>query len=218
MDFNDKNNAIEKFYDDYKTFNETTKKTFSRLVNKLLNDNYIYGGIEEDNTHDDYYEISNLQDSISSYLRMIDYELILKSDYKIYYIETLENRNRLRLKKFETVVLLILRLLYYKESMSADGNSNIKVSYSEIIDEINLTKIFKDKEINKTQLNETLKLFKRYKIVDFISSNLENDSLITIYPTIIFVVDVFNIEELNKNIESFKKIYKEENEGEVNED
>lgn len=200
-----KNEALEKFNEEYKTLTETKKDTFSRLVNKLLKDNFVYVSI--DNDKQDYYSILNYRNMIEAYLSIIDYNLIHDDNNKVFYIETNTDRNKISLKKVDTVILLVLRLLYYKGSHEVTLNSNssnVIIKMSDLIENINNTAIFTN-ESYKTDMLNSLRLLRRYKIIGFNFQKLDDEAVIAIYPTILQVVKNANIESLNDRLESFIK-------------
>ncbi len=201
----DKTGALEKFEELYRGFTDTKREQFSRLVNKLLKDNFIYVSIDSDKQ--DYYQILNYRNAIEAYLSIIDYNLIHDDNNKVFYIETLIDRNKIKLKKIDTVVLLVLRLMYYKgqHEVTLDSHgANVTIKVIDLIDTINNTTIFSD-ESYKTDLLNSLKLLKRYKIVGFNFTSITLDALITIYPTILQVVKNDNIKSLNDKLESYVK-------------
>ena len=199
----DKLDASEKFYNEYKLLTETKKNTFSHLVNKLLKDNFIYAQLDTDKS--DYYSLINYREIIESYLSIIDYNLLHDDNNKVFFIETKEDRNRIRLKKIDTVVLLVLRLMYYKGQRSINSlsnASNVNIISSELVENINNTNIFSN-ETYKSELLNSLKLLRRYKIIGFDFKKFEDDSVISIYPTILQVVRNDNINSLNDLINSY---------------
>lgn len=199
----DKITASENFYNGYKELSDIKKKTFSALCNKLLKDNFIYGGIESDKT--DYYSILNYRDLIESYFSMIDYNLLHDDNNKVFFIETSEDRNRIRLRKVDTILLLVLRLLYYtgqKQVTLSSNTSDVYVKTSDLIENINNTNIFSN-DSYKTELMNSLKLLRRYKIVSFDFKQFTDDSIIAIYPTILQVVKSENINGLNDRLNSY---------------
>lgn len=195
-----KNIICEEYYKSYTALTDTRKKTFSRLCNKLLSDNFIYASKQEDKN--DYYEILSMKRLIESFFLMMDYDLIHVDTYKLFYIQTNADRNRIRLKKIETVILLILRLLYQKGSLDINSSSDITTTLGKLMTEINQTGIFKNQLSNTEYLN-TLRLMKRYKIIGFDFNDLKEDNVIYIYPTILYVVKIENINMLNEKIKTY---------------
>ena len=210
-----KNKACEDYSKEYISLNDTKKIVFSKLCNKLLNDNFIYASKQED--YSDYYRVLGMHDLIENFFSMIDYDLVHIDTYKIFYIQTNADRNRLKLKKFETVMVLILRLLYHKGSLDVNSSSDISTTLGKIIMEINQTSIFKN-QISKTDYKNALTLLRRYKLIDFSNIDFEKeDSVIVIYPTILYVAKVDNIDMLNQKIKTYLTL-KESDDNEVSED
>ncbi len=211
-----KNIACEEFNKEYLALSDTKKDNFSRLINKLLNENFIYSPDGDSKDRTDYYDILSMKSIIENYFKMIDFDLIHVDTYKIFYIRTNADRNRIRLKKLDTVILLILRLLYHKINLSVNLSKDIRTTLGELIQEINKTGIFKV-NLNKTELITSLKTLKRYKLINFNFNDLNEDNVIFIYPTILYVVTIDDIDLLNEKIKKYS-ILKEDEENEISED
>ena len=100
-----RNLACEEYAKGYIELTDTRKNTFSRLCNKLLNDNFIYAYRQED--RNDYYEILSMKKLIENYFSMMDFDLVHVDSYKLFYIQTNADRNRIRLKKLDTIIVLV---------------------------------------------------------------------------------------------------------------
>lgn len=105
--------------------------------------------------------------------------------------------------KLETVIVLVLRLLYHKGSLNVNSSSDISTTLGNIITEINQTGIFKT-QVPKTDYKNALTLLRRYKLVDFKFTDFEKeDNVIIIYPTILYVAKIDNIDMLNQKINTY---------------
>ena len=204
--------ACERFAAIYTTLNETKKNALARLINKLLTENFIYGQIQDD--RNDYYAILENREAIRDFLLMAGFELIHKDTQKIFYLYSETERNRIKLKKLETVLLLILRLEYYKKSKAIDANTNVSVDSYDVISELQNTGIVKGNLV-KTDLIEALKTLKRNKLINFDVNQGEISNIIEIYPTVALIVTTDDIAALNARIESFTQ---KENDDETDED
>ena len=193
--------ACERFAAIYMTLNETKKAAFARLVGKLLTENFVYGQVQDD--RNDYYAILENKEVIQDYLLMIGYELVHKDTQKIFYIETENERNKVKLKKLETVLLLIFRLEYYKKSKAIDSNTNISVDSYDVISELQNTGIMRDK-LNKTELYDAFRVLRRHKLINFEIRDGEISNVIEIYPTVALIVTSDDLQALNARIESYK--------------
>lgn len=211
-----RDNACKEFYEEYLKCTDTKKNTFSRLCNKLMNDNYIYGQKAED--RQDYYSILEYKSMLENYFSLIDYDLLHDDNYKIFFIKTNADRNRLKLKKLDTVILLILRYLYYKGSLNITSSSNITTTISDLNNELNKTGIFKS-PITMTEYKNSFSMLKRFKVIDFQCTDFKEDNIILIYPTILYIVRSEDITVLQQRISSYSTNKSEEEEiDEVSED
>lgn len=214
MSFTLKNTTAKSFNDQYSELTETDKYAFSRLCNKLLNENFIYGQLQADKT--DYYAILKFRDLIENYFDLIDYQLSHDDTRKIFFLESTADRNRIKLKKIESVLLVLLRRAYYvKSKETVDSNVNISITIDELIDSLVQTNIYKDK-LAKTQIIDALKVLKRFKLINFDGKNYEINNVIEIFPMVSLVVKINDIDQLNIKLKTYKS--KEDDEDETDED
>ena len=214
MSFTSKNTTEKSFNDQYSELTETDKYAFSRLCNKLLNENFIYGQLQADKT--DYYAILKFRDLIENYFDLIDYQLSHDDTRKIFFLESTADRNRIKLKKIESVLLVLLRRAYYvKSKETVDSNVNISITIDELIDSLVQTNIYKDK-LAKTQIIDALKVLKRFKLINFDGKNYEINNVIEIFPMVSLVVKINDIDQLNIKLKTYKS--KEDDEDETDED
>ena len=78
--------AAKDFFDNYDLLKDNDRELFSRLCNKLLTNNFIYGQIKSD--REDYRDINRLKTEITNYFYLIDYSLEHDSNYKIFYLRS----------------------------------------------------------------------------------------------------------------------------------
>ena len=214
MSFTSKNTTAKSFNDQYNELTETDKYAFSRLCNKLLNENFIYGQLQADKT--DYYAILKFRDLIENYFDLIDYQLSHDDTRKIFFLESTADRNRIKLKKIESVLLVLLRRAYYvKSKENINTNVNISITIDELIDSLVQTNIYKDK-LAKTQIIDALKVLKRFKLINFDGKNYEINNVIEIFPMVSLVVKINDIDQLNNKLKTYKS--KEDDEDETDED
>lgn len=214
MSFTSKNTTAKSFNDQYSELTETDKYAFSRLCNNLLNENFIYGQLQADKT--DYYAILKFRDLIENYFDLIDYQLSHDDTRKIFFLESTADRNRIKLKKIESVLLVLLRRAYYvKSKETVDSNVNISITIDELIDSLVQTNIYKDK-LAKTQIIDALKVLKRFKLINFDGKNYEINNVIEVFPMVSLVVKINDIDQLNNKLKTYKS--KEDDEDETDED
>ena len=99
-------------------------------------------------------------------------------------------------KKNESLVLLLLRRCYYQKMQEISLLDNITITLEELHDAISETGIV-DRRLNKGELKEIFRVLKRYNIIDLSSNSLEDNTIIIIYPTILYVLPIERIEEID---------------------
>ena len=209
-----KDDVCKEFCERYSLLRECDRDDFSRVCNKLLNCNFIYGQLKEDKN--DYHTIVRLQEEIIRYFLLIGYTLNQDNTYKIFFLKSDSGSSRVKLKLMESVLILLFRKFYYVKGKDVGATVNIPVSFDELIDEINKTHIFKDK-FGKGQLQDSLKLLRRYKLINFDSINNESNSF-EIYPTILHVVTDMDMKMIEDKLNSYKNSDEGNTTDEANED
>lgn len=181
------------FFNHFQKLTETEKEKFSRICNKILDKNFLIRQKESDK--EDYFFVVGHMTLFQNYFLLMDYMVTHYESDQIVALSTEAGRNRTRLKRNDTIMLLILRLLYQKKSKEATQLNQILVSVKEIQEELDRTSLFKGR-FPKTELQTTMRMLKSYSLIDFQSSNLINDDTrIEIYPSLLRVV---NIDDMNK--------------------
>ncbi len=209
----DKISELELFLEKYKTFNDTKKNNFSKIVNRLLNESFLIR--EKDEDKDDYYKAIDAIDELNNYLSIMDYEVIYDKDINLIYIKSLDNKNRIHLTKFVTIVLLLLRVEYFKASKKASLTDLVSITFDELKQAVKKTSIYKDEKSTNEYL-EALKELKRLKIVNYkVGNDFSGETRIFIYPSILYVVSIENVENLSNLLKKYLGDNKDE---EVNED
>lgn len=180
-----KERLASSFVEEYKNLTESQKEVFSKACFKLLNENYIYG--QKKDEKELYYSIDTYRQIIQNYFNIIDYELAHDGVYKIFYLKSSSERPSLKLKKMESVILLLLRKFYYVKSKETNSDVNISVTYDELLEDMYKTGIYNDR-LRKTEIENSLLILKKYKIINFDNKSYSSSDALTIYPTVLYAV------------------------------
>lgn len=189
------------FFNHFQKLTETEKEKFSRICNKILDKNFLIRQKESDK--EDYFFVVGHLTLFQNYFLLMDYMITHYEADQIIALGTEANRNRTRLKRNDTIMLLILRLLYQKKSKEATQLNQILVSVKEIQDELDRTSLFKGR-IPKTELQATMRLMKSYSLIDYQSSLLINDDTrVEIYPSLLRVVNIDDMKKLEEQLKAY---------------
>ncbi len=188
----------KEFIQEYEKLKEGERHEITRVINKLLQVNFIT--CQKASDKNDYLFILENKEVISALLALLDFSLEIKREAETLYIVNISGYNRLRLKKNDTVVLLILRILFQRALETATISQDIEIELKQVHDE--LARIgFLDKRISKKELRPVLQTFKSYNLIDFKDPDLPDSSTIRIYKSILYVINIQELKNLTQALD-----------------
>ena len=196
----DKTRNAESFARAYARLNETEKGSFSRIANKLLYASFICENKESD--RNDYYEALKMISLLQDYFTILDYEVNLYKNDKVIHLRSLENYNHFNLKLNESVMLLLLRKIYALKSREISLNENVIVSVEEIHDAIAQIG-YLDRRMGKSEFRDIIRMFKRFSLIENIGDIERDDSLIVIFPSVVYAVPYEELTQLDTMIKNY---------------
>lgn len=186
------------------TFNDSEQERFSDIVNKLLQYNFIVD-IRSDNP--DYFFIANNAELFQAYFAIADISFEIDDIDKVAYIKNDTKHNTLRLKKYETIILLALRLLFHTENTKVSLSRETIIKYEELSTFLIARGfLLQDTNYKHSDVVDALRLLRRYNLVEFISKNVNKDTRITILPSVIYAVNSEDIEILETFLDAHSNI------------
>ncbi len=197
-----KANNAEQFLQEYLMLKDSEKATFSKIVNKLLGESFLVKEKQEDRGAF-FFVCENLALFVH-YFSIIDYEVVYDKYNEVCYIKKQENKYREKLSKFDTVIILILRKLYYLKRKEAASGGRAVVQLEEIIEQVKSTKIFRDDKKVNSYRDSLLKL-RKYKVIDFSATNITEELVIRILPTIQVIIQQDSLDDLTDRLTALKK-------------
>ncbi|MDD5936054.1 MAG: DUF4194 domain-containing protein [Clostridiales bacterium] len=177
--------------------------TFKRICNRLFANCFVIKKNEK--TKSDYYFILRYRSIFEEYIKVLGYRLDINEEYGVVQMINQENTNRLNLKLFESIILILLRILYDEKRSELSLSNDVIIDVGEIQDKYLALKI-RDKLIDKTTMNNTLKLLKKFNLIELLDKDMtREDSRILIYDSILMAIRVDDIKEAYKKMEIYKK-------------
>lgn len=179
------------------------KENFRRICNKLISVCFICK--KKEDTRSDYYFLLRHKQLFKQYIEILGYNLNVNEEYGVVQLVNLQNYNRINLKLFESIILLILRILYDEKKRELSLDNDIIIDVGEIQDKFMALKI-RDKLIDKTTLGNALRVFRRFQLLESLDKDLTRaDSRILLYDSILMAVKVDDIKEAYGKIEIYRK-------------
>ncbi|MDD7702493.1 MAG: DUF4194 domain-containing protein [Lachnospiraceae bacterium] len=169
------------------------KDKFKATANKLLNECFIIK--KNKDTVSEYNFILNYRDYFVSLFDVLGYELVIQEDQGVIGINNPAGTGRIHLKKIESMLLLILRLLYIEERKKVSQTGDVIVIVDQVYDKYNMLKM--QNKLDKTTLRNSMGLFRRYHLLQNLDSDMSNpDTRVIIYPSILLAVANTSLDDL----------------------
>lgn len=172
---------------------KSTKDKFKSAANKLLGECFLLK--KHKDTASDYNYILNNKDAFIEYFDILGYELIIDEQNGVIGLNNPSGTGRIHLKKIESILLLILRLLYIEKRKQLSQIDDVIIIADEIYDKYSMLKM--NAKLDKTAMRNTLGMFQRYHLIGKLDADMSNpDTRILIYPSILFAVTVSSLDDL----------------------
>ena len=168
----------------YETFNVTQQNQFRDTANKLLSNTFLCR--DKKDNKENYYFLMSYKEVFDEFFKILGYEIVLDTTLGSVMLEGASASNTLKLKRDESVILLILRLLYHEKAKDASLNDNIICSVADIHEKYDYLQI--KRKLNKTDLVSSMRLFRKYNLVEITGDITTSTCRVVILPTILMAI------------------------------
>ena len=136
---------------------------------------------------------------------LLGYRLEINEEYGVIQLTNPQNYNRYNMKLFESVLLLILRILYDEKRRELSVSDEVIVNVGDIHEKFLSLKI-RDKMIDKTTFRNAISTLKRFQIIETLDTNLtDEEARIIIFDAILMAVRVEDIKVAYEKLEIYRK-------------
>ena len=168
----------------YETFNVTQQNQFRDTANKLLSNTFLCR--DKKDNKENYYFLMSYKEVFDEFFKILGYEIVLYTTLGSVMLEGASASNTLKLKRDESIILLILRLLYHEKAKDASLNDNIICSVADIHEKYDYLQI--KRKLNKTDLVASMRLFRKYNLVEITGDITTSTCRVVILPTILMAI------------------------------
>lgn len=160
-------------------------ETREELANYLLNHCFIIGNLES--TREKYYLLTNNEEELQEIFRPLGYSIVINRNLRVAQLVNLHEAGRIELRKYESILLLIFRLLYVekRETLSV-SEQLVLTTVEEIGNEYN--KLNLPKKLDRRMLEDALRTFKRYNLAIMIDRLESTSARIQILPSVMMAM------------------------------
>jgi hypothetical protein len=178
--------------ENFENLNMGQKQLFSDTCNKLLSTGFL--SRDKRDNKEQYYFLLSFKNYFDEYFGVINYEIQIDRERGAVQLVSKENRNLLRLKKDESLILLILRVLYHQHLVETSINDNVVIKIDEIHQKYDALEL--KRKINKTDLVQILRLYRRYNLIEPLGDITQGNTKVIIYPTIMLAINTNEIRDV----------------------
>lgn len=179
------------------------KDEFTKICNRLLSNCFICK--RNETTRADYYFIIKYRDKFSEYLSVLGYRMEINEEYGVVQLTNPQNYNRYNMKLYESIILLILRILYDEKKRELSVSDEVIINMGDIHEKFLSLKI-RDKMMDKTTLRNAVSTMRRFQLLEVLDKELSNeDSRLIIYDSILMAVRVEDIKQVYDKLENYRR-------------
>ena len=174
---------------------DVSKEKYRQVMNRLLNECFILKRPKE--TASEYRFIKENAEVFEGMLDLLGYELIIRDDQGVITINNPAGTGRVHLSKLESILLLILRLLYIEKMKELSQAQEVIVTVEDIYEKYNMLKL---PRARRDLMTNALRSFKRVNIIQNLDRLDKGDmaARIQIYPSVLLAVTANSLEEVYK--------------------
>lgn len=188
---------------------------FSRVCNRLLSVCFLCKGNASNRA--DYYFVLKHKERFALYFKVSGYRLEINEDYGVIQLTNPQNYNRLHLKLYESVILIILRILYDEKKRELSISDEVIVNTGDIHDKF--IALQRERTIDKTILRNAVSTLRRFNLIETLDRDVtDEDARIIIFDSILMAVRVEDIRQAYEKLMQYRKGAKDNeeiNEGEA---
>ena len=174
----------------------TQQEQFKDTANKLLLSTFLCRDKKDNN--EAYYFLMSYKQIFDEFFKILGYEIALDMPTGSVMLSGANAQTTLKLKRDESLVLLILRLLYHEKMKDTSLNENIVCAVSDIHAKYDMLEI--KKKLNKTDLVSSLRLLRRYNLIEITGDVTSASCRLVILPTILMAIKSEDITEVFNTI------------------
>lgn len=182
--------------DSYERLTNVQKATFKDIANKLLASTFL--ARDKKDNKDNYYFVVSYKEVFDEFFAILGYEVKLDQSVGSIMLKSDQNTGFLKLRRDETIILLILRILYHERLKETSLNENVVITVLDIHEKYNFLEI--KKRINKTDLVSALRLFRRFNLIETIGDITMSNTKVVIMPTILYAINTEEITEVYNTV------------------
>lgn len=186
----------------YEQLNQRERDDFARIVNRLLTSTFLVK--QQEDSRRDYYFVERNEAVLAGYLKLIRWELVVDRTYGLAQVLNRQGGTRLQLRLMESVLLLILRLIYDEKRRELTVTDEIVCQVQEIHDKALSLRVRERGVVEKKYLRDAFAIFRRFALVEVMDEDITDPHCrVKLFPTLLFAVKLDGLQELHDRLTAY---------------
>ena len=141
-----------------------------------------------------YFFILKEKDLFTVYFDLLGYDIKIREEFGVIALDNSYGTGRIRLRLLDSIILLILRLIYIEERKKLSQTEQVIVLVDELYERY---RGLKYERMKKQDMRSALGLLKKYHIVNNIEADMGNpDTRLQIYPSVMLALDTSELDKV----------------------
>jgi len=186
----------------YELLSQREREEFARVVNRLLTATFLVKGQEA--SRRDFFFAERNESVLTGYLGLMGWDLVVDRAYGVVQAINRQGGSRLPLRMMESILLLLLRLLYEERRKQLTITDEVVCQVQELHDKALTLRVRERGVIEKKHLREAFTLFRRYSLVELIDEDITDPACrFKLFPSILFAVRTEGLQELQDRLAAY---------------
>lgn len=191
-------------FEDYEKLEDRDRRVFSEVIQELQSRSYVLrgGAIRAEPR---FLFIERHEELVSRYLEMGGWKLHLDRELGIARLYHPEGSGRVRFNKEESVLLLVLRLLYHEQKQRTSERPDAAVTVGQLRERLHalLPQAAVRPFLSRKTLGTRLRRLERFRILSFEGSSyaIEDDTVLILEPTLEHLISSRAVDETRARLD-----------------
>lgn len=186
----------------YQLLSAREREEFARLANRLLATTFLLRRGED---RRDYHFLERHREAFAGYLAAMGWEMVLDPVHGVAQAVNRQGGTRLALGLWDSILLLVLRLLYEEKRKQLNLGEDVMARIQEVHDKCLALKLRERGVVEKKYLREAFALFKRFSLAEVLDGDITRpETRFLIYPSVLFAVRAEAMAELHRRLEDLR--------------
>lgn len=186
----------------YAQLTQREQEDFARIINRLQNGTFLVK--QQEGSRRDYYFVERNETLLAGYLRLMRWELVVDRAYGVVQVLNRTGGTRLQLRMMESVLLLLLRLIYEEKRRELTVTDEVVCHVQEVHDKALSLRVRERAVVEKKHLKDAFAVFRRFSLVEVIDEDVTDPRCrVKLYPTLLFAVKLDGLQDLHDRLSAY---------------